>query len=323
MFEPLAIPTEPTPHGPGDLTQQPDLGVSAQAPLQPRFDSVRCISPAGLHRMAYTEWGDPHNPRVLICVHGLTRSGRDFDAMAHRLGHHYRVICPDVVGRGRSDWLIDPNFYVMPQYVADMVTLVARLGVDTVDWFGTSMGGLIGMALAGLPNSPIARMAVNDVGPRLDPVALERIGTYLGQVVRFGSEQEGIEQLAALAQDFGPHTPEEWRTLNQPLLREHEGHWVARYDPDLAKPFLSTTPEMVVAGEARLWQVFEAFKGPMLVVRGEHSDLLTRETVTEMQRRGHHVSAVEIPGVGHAPTFVHDDQLRILEAFLLGNSAAA
>ncbi len=323
MFEPLDIPTQPTQHSPGDAAQQPDLGVSAHAPLQPRFDSVRCISPAGLHRMAYTEWGDPHNPRVLICVHGLTRSGRDFDAMAQRLGGHYRVICPDVVGRGtfglaaRSEFL--RNTAIRGRY--GDADCPPRCGHGRLVWH---LDGWLDRYGAGrLPNSPVARMAINDVGPRLDPVALERIGTYLGQVVRFGSEQEGIEQLAALAQDFGPHTPEEWRTLNQPLLREQEGYWVARYDPDLAKPFLETTPEMVVAGEASLWKVFEAFKGPTLVVRGEHSDLLARETVTEMQQRGHHVSAVEILGVGHAPTFVHNDQLRILEAFLLGNSVAA
>jgi pimeloyl-ACP methyl ester carboxylesterase len=290
---------------------------------QPRFGSVRCISPAGLHRMAFTEWGDPHNPRVLMCVHGLTRCGRDFDVMAERFSRHYRVVCPDVVGRGRSDWLANPNFYAVPQYVADMVTLIARLGVESVDWFGTSMGGLIGISLAGLPNSPIARMVLNDVGTRLDPGALERIALYLGQVVTFASEQDGIDQLAALAQSFGPHTPEEWRALNRPLLRERDGRWVARYDPGVARPFTNTTPEMVVAGEAGLWKLFEAFSGPTLVVRGEHSDLLARETVLEMKQRGQHVSSVEIPGVGHAPTFVHEDQLRIAEAFFLGNGAPA
>jgi pimeloyl-ACP methyl ester carboxylesterase len=304
-------------------TASPAHNAAGLSAPQPRFGSVRCLSPAGLHRMAYTEWGDPANPRVLMCVHGLTRSGRDFDVMAQHFSRQYRVICPDVAGRGRSDWLANPNFYVVPQYVSDMVTLIARLDVESVDWFGTSMGGLIGLGLAGQPNSPVARLVLNDVGPRLDPVALERIGTYLGQAVSFASEQEGIDQLAVLAKDFGPHTPAQWRALNQPLLRERDGRWIAHYDPGLAQPFKSTTPEMVVAGEAALWRLFEAIDVPVLVVRGEHSDLLSRATVAEMEQRGRQVSSVEIAGVGHAPTFVHDDQLRIADAFFMGAAPAS
>ena len=131
-----------------------------------REQSVQCISPAGLHRMAYTEWGEPDNPKVLVCVHGLTRSGRDFDFLAERLAGEYRVVCPDVVGRGRSDWLKNKALYGVPQYAADMVTLLARLNVDSVHWLGTSMGGLIGMALAAQENTPIARLVLNDVGRR-------------------------------------------------------------------------------------------------------------------------------------------------------------
>ena len=153
----------------------------------PRLRQVKCLSPAGFHRMAYAEWGDPRNGRVLVCVHGLTRVGRDFDRLARALATHYRVVCPDVVGRGRSDWLRDPNFYVIPQYVADTVALIARLDVDEVDWVGTSMGGLIGIALAGQPEAPIRRLVINDVGPRLDAAAIARIGTYLGAPVSFGT----------------------------------------------------------------------------------------------------------------------------------------
>ena len=120
-----------------------------QASLEPRLEYVTCASPAGLHRMAYWEWGDPANDQVLVCVHGLTRTGRDFDALAQRLAGRYRVVCPDVVGRGRSDWLANPAFYTVPQYAADMVTLIARLKPARLAWVGTSMGGLIGMALSG------------------------------------------------------------------------------------------------------------------------------------------------------------------------------
>jgi pimeloyl-ACP methyl ester carboxylesterase len=277
---------------------------------------VQCANPAGLHRMAYAEWGDPDNPRVLVCVHGLTRSGRDFDRVAMALSDTYRVVCPDVVGRGRSDRLPDPNRYVVPQYVADMVTLIARLNVPTVDWFGTSMGGLIGMTLAGLPASPVRKLLVNDIGPHIEPEALSRIGGYVGQSVRFATLEEGIEHAAALASTFGPLTPEEWREINTPLIRQGEdGAWEFCYDPAIALPFGASTPEAGAAAEASLWQLFAAIEGPVLVVRGEHSDLLSRETVARMVKTGRSVQSVEIAGVGHAPAFLDPAQIAIARRF--------
>ena len=162
--------------------------------------------------MAYTEWGDPDNDRILLCVHGLTRTGRDFDTLARRLAGQYRVVCPDVVGRGRSDWLSNPALYTVPQYVSDMVTLIARLRPATLAWVGTSMGGLIGLGLAGAaayarmarasqPNGGdwpegrdirFERMVLNDVGPRLEPAALARIGQYVGQPGRFDSFDQAV-----------------------------------------------------------------------------------------------------------------------------------
>ena len=157
--------------------------------LEARIKSVQCISPSGLHRMAYKEWGDAANPKVLVCVHGITRVGDDFDQLARALSDHYRVVCPDVVGRGRSGCLADARLYGILQYVNDMVTLIARAtpasDAAQVDWFGTSMGGLIGMALASLPDSPIGKLVLNDIGPTLDPAALQRIGDYIGQELRF------------------------------------------------------------------------------------------------------------------------------------------
>jgi pimeloyl-ACP methyl ester carboxylesterase len=284
---------------------------------------VQCASPAGLHRIAYTEWGAPDNPRVLVCVHGLTRSGRDFNRVAAALSSVYRVVCPDVVGRGLSSWLANPAYYMIPQYVGDMVTLVARLGVESVDWFGTSMGGLIGMAFAGLKDSPIRKMIVNDVGPHVEPVALERIGSYLGQPVSFTTQQEVIDHAALLAQSFGPLTPEEWREINSPLVHERDGAWRFRYDPRIAEPFTKTTPELTALGEAALWQSFAAIEGPVLVVRGEQSDLLSRETVAQMIEKGRNVSSVEIPGVGHAPAFLSADQIDIVKRFFIGDGADA
>ena len=290
---------------------------------EPRQRSVQCASAAGLHRVAYTEWGDPDNPRVLVCVHGLTRSGRDFDRLAADFADTYRVVCPDVAGRGLSSWLANPSLYGVPQFVADMVTLIARLDVESVDWFGTSMGGLIGMGLAGLPETPIRKMLLNDVGPHLEPAAVKRIGDYLGKPVRFETLQQGIDYAAELAQSFGPLTPDEWREINTPLLREQDGAWVLRYDPRIAQPFAAVTEDAAKLGEAALWHSLAAFQGPVLVVRGEQSDLLSRETVEKMVASGPAVSSVEILGVGHAPAFLADDQIAIARRFFIGEGANA
>ena len=289
---------------------------------EPRQRFVQCASPAGLHRMAYTEWGDPANPRVLLCVHGLTRSGRDFDKLAQAFSHEYRVVCPDVVGRGLSDWLTDARYYGVAQYVADMVTLIARLNVETVDWFGTSMGGLIGMALGGLPNTPIRKMVLNDVGPHIEPAALARIGDYLGRAPRFASLDEGVKHAAALAASFGPLTDEEWASLNTPLLHERDGAWTFRYDPDIATPFKSATDEQTAAGEAFMWHSLASIRTPVLVVRGETSDLLSRETVAQMVEKGQAVTSAEVAGAGHAPAFLAADQIAIARGFFLGNDGS-
>ncbi|GMV59787.1 MAG: alpha/beta hydrolase [Polyangiaceae bacterium] len=290
--------------------------------LQPRFGSVRCLSPAGLHSMAYTEWGEPANPRVLICVHGLTRVGRDFDRLARALADRYRVVCPDVVGRGRSDWLRDPQHYHVAQYVADMVTLIARLGVESVHWVGTSMGGLIGIMLAGQPGSPIAKLVINDVGPTLDAAALARIGEYLGKPVRFTDLEQAVDYIAAISAPFGLRTRDEWREITETVvrpIRDQQGDgWVLHYDPRVAVPFRAVTPESAAAGEAAMWKLYDAIACPTLLVRGEFSDLLTRETARAMTQRGPRAKLVEIAGVGHAPMFMHDGQIAVVRDFLLG-----
>ncbi|VWB39741.1 alpha/beta hydrolase fold protein [Burkholderia aenigmatica] len=297
----------------------PTSSVNSSIPRQRR---VQCASAAGLHHVAYTEWGDPANSRVLVCVHGLTRSGRDFDRLAAALSDTYRVVCPDVVGRGRSDWLADPRLYAIPQYVADMVTLIARTGAESVDWFGTSMGGLIGMALAGLPGTPVRRMIVNDVGPRIEPDSLTRIGEYLGVQPRFATEQEGVDYLTSLSLPFGALTGDEWREINAPLLRQlPEGDWTMRYDPRIAEPFKTTTPELAALGEAALWRAVETTEASLLVVRGAESDLLSRETVAEMVQRGRHVTQAEIPGTGHAPAFLNADQIALARRFFVETGA--
>ena len=292
-----------------------------------RLKNVQCSSPAGLHRMAYKEWGDPANPKVLVCVHGVTRVADDFDHLARALSDDYRVVCPDVVGRGRSGRLRDPAYYTVPQYVADMVTLVARVtrgdnGDDSdagVHWFGTSMGGLIGMVLASLEDSPVRKLVINDIGPVLDQGAVQRIGEYIGQDIRFPDFDAGAAYVRTVSTSFGPHTDEEWFKLASDVLRQDaDGQWTRHYDLGLAQPFRAITPQQAAVDEAALWAAWDAIRCPTLLVRGELSDLLSRATAHEMGSRGPKARLVEIPGVGHAPTFVRADQIAVAREFLLG-----
>jgi len=289
---------------------------------EPRLKFVNCLDSTGLHRMAYWEWAGPHvDAPVLVCVHGLSRQGRDFDALARALSARWRVVCPDVVGRGHSDWLRQPAGYQIPSYIADMVALLARLDVAQVDWVGTSMGGLIGLGLAALPRpegipSPIRRLVLNDVGPAIRYDALERIGSYLGKAPRFASLADGAAYLRSISEGFGPHTDEEWLALSAPLFREEGGQWRLHYDPAIALPFAAVTPAVAAAGEAALWSAYDALRCPTLLIRGADSDLLSAETARLMTQRGPGARLVELPGVGHAPTLVHDDQIAIVRDFL-------
>lgn len=287
---------------------------------------------ARTHRMSYWRWGDARNPRVLFCVHGLSRQGRDFDVLAQALAGHYQVICPDVVGRGHSDWLADPKGYQVFMYVSDMVVLVQQLKRELgaqaaleIDWVGTSMGGLIGLGFASLPpeasGARLRRFVLNDVGPRLRFDAIVRIGDYLGKPLRFASEQEAADYLWSISAGFGPHTPEQWLALSRPLLRPAEGGgFVLHYDPTIAEPFRSVTVEQTAAGEQALWQAYDGLANipcEALVLRGADSDLLDRATALEMTQRGPKARLIEFAGVGHAPTLIAQDQVQAIREFLL------
>jgi pimeloyl-ACP methyl ester carboxylesterase len=287
--------------------------------MQAQIKMVQCLSPVGLHAMAYKEWGDPRNPRVLVCVHGVTRVSDDFDALAAAMADQYRVICPDVVGRGRSAWLKDPKYYWVPQYVSDMVTLIARLDVPQVDWFGTSMGALIGLGLAAIPDAPIRKMVMNDVGPTLNFQALSRIGSYIGEDLRFDGFQQARDYIRTISAPFGPHSDQQWDKLAADVLRQtDDGQWRRHYDVSLALPFKVMTEESAQQGEAALWAAYDAVRCPVMLVRGAESDLLTRETAQQMTIRGPRAQLVELPGIGHAPTFMHDDQIALAREFFLG-----
>jgi pimeloyl-ACP methyl ester carboxylesterase len=267
-----------------------------------------------LHRVAYVEWGEAGNPDVVICVHGLARCARDFDNLARALSERYRVVCPDIAGRGDSDWLADPMLYVIPQYVSDMVTMIARLDVARVHWVGTSMGGLIGMALAAQKDSPVSKLVLNDAGPVVAKTALERIGEYLGKAPSFPSVEAAEQVIRAVSAPFGPHSDAEWRFLTEVVLRKNpDGSWRFHYDPKIAEPYRKHMPDK----DLELWPLWDAESCPTLVIRGAQSDLLSKATAEEMTRRGPKAKLVELPGIGHAPSLLHEDQIAIVREFLV------
>ncbi len=304
---------------------------------EPRLNYVSCPDAADGHRMAYWQWGQPDSTHVVLCVHGLTRQGRDFDMLAQALCEQagqsstgaIRVICPDVAGRGESDWLKDPIGYQVPAYAADMLSLLAHLQaqspITTLDWVGTSMGGLIGMVVCGQPGLPlpvpVRRLVLNDVGPALQWQAIERIGAYLGQSGHFNSVQEAADAMWTISQSFGPHTPEQWLALSRPMLRPvlpaADSPLRLHYDPAIAGPFKLTTEEAAQKGEAMLWKLYDNIEAETLLVRGALSDLLSSKTAHAMTERGPHARLVEFVGVGHAPTLIAKDQIAAVTGFLL------
>jgi len=276
---------------------------------------VQCVHGDSTHRMAYHAWGNPRNSKVLLCVHGLTRRGSDFKTLAEAMCNDYYVVCPDIVGRGESDRLSNPMLYAVPQYVADITQLVKTLRVTQVDWFGTSMGGLIGMVYAAMPNSPIRKMLINDVGPRIEAEAIKRLGYYVGQPFSFTNRADALERLNKICASFGEHSDQEWEIYNGPMLIERNGLWSMHYDPDISVPFASVNPIMAKAGEMAMWHAFKQIHIPMLIVRGADSDLLSAATVAEMCKVNPYARSIEIPNVGHAPAFVKKEQIALAKEF--------
>jgi pimeloyl-ACP methyl ester carboxylesterase len=280
--------------------------------------------------MAYWQWGDASAGHVVVCAHGLSRQGRDFDMLAQgllaRSQTPLRVVCPDVVGRGRSDWLKDPMGYGLPTYAADSLAFLAQLNaqaaIGTLDWLGTSMGGLTGMAVCGTPDlplpTPVRRLVLNDVGPVIQWQALQRIGAYLGNTGRFESVEQAATAMWAISTSFGPHTPEQWLALSRPMVKaQPEGGFTLHYDPAIAVPFRAMTQETAAQGQDALWQLYDHITARTLITRGADSDLLSRETALAMTQRGPKAQLIEFEGVGHAPTFVTDNQIEAVASFLL------
>jgi pimeloyl-ACP methyl ester carboxylesterase len=276
--------------------------------------SLAALGPHGFHRLAYWEWPGPPGAATVLCLHGLTRNGRDFDVLAEALSQSRRVVAPDMPGRGQSEWLKDPTDYGYPVYLADTAALIARLGVEQLDIVGTSMGGIIGMFLASMPGSPIARLVINDVGPLIAREGVARIGTYVGEDPSFVDLAALEAALRVRAASFGPLSDAEWRHLATISTRpKPDGTLGFAYDSHIADAFRAAP-----AADIDLWPQWDAIRCPTLVLRGTQSDLLRSEDAQAMTCRGPKARLVEFPGIGHAPALMAADQVAVIRDFLLG-----
>jgi pimeloyl-ACP methyl ester carboxylesterase len=277
----------------------------------PRRRHLESLTPHGFHRVVYYEWGDPGNARVALCVHGLGRNGRDFDVLAEALAPTHRVLCVDMPGRGESEWLADPNDYVFPTYLTVLTALFARSGAETVDWVGTSMGGLLGITMAAMPKSPVARLVVNDVGPAIEASALERIAGYFGADPTFASYGEIEAYIRTISAPFGDLTDEQWAHVTRTNVRQRaDGTWGLAYDPAIAVPFRAAP------APPNLWPLWDAIRCPTLLLRGARSDLLSAATAASMSARGPKPAVIECAGVGHAPMLLTPEQIDPVMRFL-------
>lgn len=277
----------------------------------PATRHFRGLSPHGFHRVAYYEWGAPDNANVVVCVHGIGRSGRDFDVLGEALAPSHRVLAIDMPGRGESEWLHDPMDYVTPIYLGTLASLIAASGAEHVSWVGTSMGGLLGIIAAAQPGTPVKRLVVNDAGPVIEPAALARIALYFGADPSFASYAELEAYVRQISAPFGPLTDAQWEHVVRTNARQRaDGTWGLGYDPAIAVPFRA------LGATVDLWPMWDAITCPALVLRGEQSDLLSRATAQAMATRGPRARVVEFAGIGHAPMLLSPDQVETVAGFL-------
>jgi pimeloyl-ACP methyl ester carboxylesterase len=277
-----------------------------------REQSFLGLSAGGFHRVAYAEWGERDAARTAVCVHGLTRNGRDFDALAGALAAEgMRVACPDMVGRGRSGRLADPMGYGMPQYLQDMTALIARLGAGSIDWVGTSMGGILGMLLAAMPDTPIRRLVLNDVGPFIPKAPLAFIASYVGVTPTFASVEEVERHMRHIYAGFGRLSDAQWRHMATHEALPVAGGFTLGYDPGISVPIRAAP-----LADVDMWSVWDRIRCPVMVVRGASSDVLPAAVAAEMTRRGPGAEILEVPDAGHAPALMAADQIDAVKAFL-------
>lgn len=300
-----------------------------------RQEYFHSLGNGAFHRIAYTDWGDVTNPHVVLCVHGLARNSRDFDFLAAALKPECRVVCMDVAGRGESGWLENKSGYTFSTYQNDAAAMLARATAPgpsrwfrknsvkpTLDWVGTSMGGLIGMFLAAKRGSPIRRLVLNDVGALIPWSALFRMKGYITRGRRFKSMDEVDAYVRNVCAPFGPLTDAQWRHLAQHSVRPNGNDYILRYDPGIGEGLhghidaeFPIGPDLLRGID--LWNVWSKIECPTLVLRGENSEVLLKKTLEEMKERKPDVEIAEFSGVGHAPALMSAEQMGVVKEFLL------
>lgn len=287
--------------------------------LLPRFHELQVpdvFSAKQSHSLAYMEWGDHENPNVLFCVHGLTRNSRDFDFLAEGLQKEYRIICPDMPGRGRSEWLADTSHYNYATYIADSIALLDALQISQVDWLGTSMGGLMGMFVAaGMPGR-IDRLVINDVGPFIPGIALQRINKYVKVNPSFRTLQEVENHVRTTLAPFGITDNSHWNHVAEhSAMKRADGTLGLAYDTGIVNAFQGENGGEAFA-DVDLWEIWEKITHPTLVLRGEKSDILRQDTAERMQQTGPKASLIQFPNVGHAPALMEGQQIAVVKEWL-------
>ena len=282
------------------------------AKATPRWSRIRSVGRHGFHHIAYRDRGEATAAATTFCVHGLTRNSHDFDALARRLAKDRRVVCPDLAGRGRSDWLADPDDYHLAQYNVDLTVLAARIGAESFDWIGTSLGGMMGIAFAGVPNSPVRRLVVNDIAPEVPLSALWRVAKYMHKDRRFADLAEVEAHLRDILAPFGPMTDDDWRRMARTSATETESGYRLAFDPGISRNARRTS----LLIHFNLWRDWERIACPVLILRGAESDFLTPALLARMRRRLPHAEVVEFEGVGHAPTLNAAAQIDIVQNWL-------
>ena len=284
--------------------------------MQPRtlFFDVPTADTGKTHRLWVYDWGNPQATETVFCVHGLTRNGHDFDILAESLAADgYRVLCLDVAGRGKSDWHEDPELYNYPQYIADISHLIAQIGLSKIHFVGTSMGGIIGMMLANAFPNLIKTLTLNDIGCVVEGAGLKRISTYIGANV-FATRAEAEAELCLRCANYGITDDAHWQNMfTHGIMETGDGKFCLAYDPNIAKSFANNDE----IKDLDLWPLWEAVKPiPVLLIRGEKSDILTHETAIKMQNSHPNLTLLEIPNVGHAPALADSVQIFAIRSLL-------
>lgn len=280
--------------------------------IEYELNSFPALDSSGFHKVAYRCWGGPDRESAVVCVHGLSRNAGDFDSLARTVSRTRRVVCPDIAGRGQSDWLSDASSYGYPTYLSDMAALIARLDVPVIDWVGTSMGGLIGLQLAARDNSPVRRLVLNDVGPFVPSAPLRDVRDTLDGDCRFVDLDEAESYYRDRYAGFGELTDAQWRKLTNDSIRPSDGGYAPAFDPRLkaAMPVVET--------DVDLWEIWARVECPVLVLRGAESSILTSDTAKRMVDSHPATTLIEIDGVGHAPPLLDDYQIGAVADWLAG-----